>query len=96
MAEKKDKITIVGLGYVGLPLAIAFAKKYLVTGYDIDEKRIHELQRGNDVTLEVSKSDLEEVLQENYSDLSKNKSGLFLTTLKVSLFIKTISILASA
>ncbi len=79
MAEKKDKITIVGLGYVGLPLAIAFAKKYLVTGYDIDEKRIHELQRGNDVTLEVSKSDLEEVLQENYSDLSKNKSGLFLT-----------------
>ena len=79
MAEKKDKITIIGLGYVGLPLAIAFSEKYEVIGFDIDKKRIRELQSGNDSTLEVNKLELEGVLRENYSDLSKNERGLFLT-----------------
>ena len=79
MAERKDKIAVIGLGYVGLPLAIAFSKKYLVAGYDIDEKRIRELRSGNDITLEVGRGELEEVLRENYSDLSKNGYGLFLT-----------------
>lgn len=47
-------IAIVGLGYVGLPLALAFATKYKVTGYDIDLKRIEELQQGFDRTHEVA------------------------------------------
>ena len=47
------KISIIGLGYVGLPLAVAFAKKFNVVGYDIDESRIKELNNGNDKTLEV-------------------------------------------
>ena len=55
------KISIIGLGYVGLPLAVAFAKKFQVVGYDIDESRIKELIDGNDKTLEVENSILQEV-----------------------------------
>lgn len=49
-----NKIAIVGLGYVGLPLAVEFAEKYPVWGYDIDAKRTHELLSGLDRTLEIS------------------------------------------
>lgn len=52
------KIGIIGLGYVGLPLAIEFSSKISVIGYDIDEVRIEELRVGKDSTLEVSKEDL--------------------------------------
>jgi UDP-N-acetyl-D-galactosamine dehydrogenase len=48
-----DKICIVGLGYVGLPLAVAFAEKYDVVGFDINTTRIAELKNGYDTTLEV-------------------------------------------
>ena len=47
------KICIVGLGYVGLPLLVAFGEKYKVIGYDTDELRIKELIGGTDSTLEV-------------------------------------------
>ncbi len=47
------KIAIIGLGYVGLPLALAFAKKYEVVGFDIDEKRITDLNNGKDINNEV-------------------------------------------
>jgi UDP-N-acetyl-D-galactosamine dehydrogenase len=50
----KNKIAIIGLGYVGLPLAVEFAKHYPVVGFDISESRISELQKGNDFTKEVS------------------------------------------
>ena len=52
------KIAVVGLGYVGLPLAIEFAKKFKVTGYDINSSRIDELQKNHDSTLEVSDKNL--------------------------------------
>ncbi len=52
------KIAIIGLGYVGLPLAVEFAKKFKVTGYDINSSRIDELKKGQDSTLEVSNKDL--------------------------------------
>ena len=55
---KKEKIAIVGLGYVGLPLAIAFSKKYEVIGYDINKKRIRELLNFYDITNETSTFDL--------------------------------------
>ena len=45
---KKDKIAIIGLGYVGLPLARLFATKYSVVGFDINENRISELMSGVD------------------------------------------------
>lgn len=54
----KDKICIIGMGYVGLPLAVAFAEKYSVIGFDINSTRIKELQSGIDSTLEVSSDEL--------------------------------------
>jgi len=56
-------ITIIGLGYVGLPLAHAFAKKYKVVGFDINKKRLEELKDGIDSTLELTKQQLLEVKQ---------------------------------
>ncbi len=52
------KIGVVGLGYVGLPLAIAFSKKYDVVGFDINSQRINELKSGVDLTLEVDSEEL--------------------------------------
>jgi UDP-N-acetyl-D-galactosamine dehydrogenase len=52
------KIAIIGLGYVGLPLAVAFSKKYKVIGYDINKTRIEYLNRGIDQSLEVSEEEL--------------------------------------
>ena len=49
----KNKIAVIGLGYVGLPLARLFATKYPVVGFDINATRIQELQSGKDSTLEV-------------------------------------------
>ncbi len=57
-----DKIAIIGLGYVGLPLAVAFAGKYKVVGFDINESRINELNNGHDRTLEVEDEVLKSVL----------------------------------
>jgi len=58
----KDIITIIGLGYVGLPLAVEFSKKYRVIGFDIFGDRIDELKNGYDRTLEVSKDCLADAL----------------------------------
>ena len=55
---KKDKIAIIGLGYVGLPLARLFATKYSVVGFDINNDRISELMSGVDSTLEVDKPNI--------------------------------------
>ena len=58
----KDKIiSIIGLGYVGLPLAVVFAKKYKVIGFDINKSRIGELKKGYDRTLEISEDELKSV-----------------------------------
>jgi UDP-N-acetyl-D-galactosamine dehydrogenase len=59
---KKDKIAIIGLGYVGLPLARLFATKYSVIGFDINFDRISELMSGVDSTLEVNNKTLQSVL----------------------------------
>lgn len=70
------KIAIIGLGYVGLPLARLFATKYHVVGYDIKIKRINELKNGIDTTLEVGSQLLQSVLTE---DINAEK-GLFITS----------------
>ncbi|WP_180065152.1 Vi polysaccharide biosynthesis UDP-N-acetylglucosamine C-6 dehydrogenase TviB [Acinetobacter sp. YH16037] len=61
------KIAIIGLGYVGLPLAVEFGKKVPVVGFDIHQKRIDELRSGRDHTLEVSPEELAQSAQLSYS-----------------------------
>ena len=56
--QNNFRITVVGLGYVGLPLAIALARKFLVTGFDTDQQRVSELRSGEDRTGEVSSEEL--------------------------------------
>ncbi|CAD0224381.1 nucleotide sugar dehydrogenase [Chryseobacterium sp. JV274] len=63
--KKEHKIAIIGLGYVGLPLARLFATQYSVVGFDINKKRIAELNTGVDSTLEVENEVLESVLIQN-------------------------------
>lgn len=71
------KIGVIGLGYVGLPLAVEFAKKFPVIGFDIDKKRVADLQNGKDFTLEVEDELLTSVL--TASSPSKGQKGLFPT-----------------
>ncbi len=80
MLENK-KIAIIGLGYVGLPLAVEFAKKYAVVGFDINENRIAQLNAGEDVTKETSKSELSAVLKGSPS----SEIGLYLSGHHVAL-----------
>ncbi|WP_295231665.1 nucleotide sugar dehydrogenase [uncultured Chryseobacterium sp.] len=73
--KNQHKIAVIGLGYVGLPLARLFATKYPVVGFDINQKRIEELNSGKDFTLEVDDSILQEVLvQENPFIVENDKS----------------------
>ena len=74
--EKQYKIAVIGLGYVGLPLARLFATQYPVVGFDINQKRIGELNTGEDSTLEVENEVLKAVLlQENAFQAAGN--GLY-------------------
>lgn len=61
------KIGVIGLGYVGLPLARLFATKYPVVGFDINQKRVNELNDGNDFTLEISSELLQQVLVKEFN-----------------------------
>ena len=72
MLENK-KIAIIGLGYVGLPLAVEFGKSRLTLGFDINPSRIEELKAGKDNTLEVSEKDLERAI---HLDLSSDQNDL--------------------
>ncbi len=69
-------IAIIGLGYVGLPLAIEFAKKYKVVGFDINEERVKELNKSDDRTKEANLVDLEEVLLKGGLYFSSNVNDL--------------------
>lgn len=73
----KPKIAVIGLGYVGLPLARLFATKYSVVGFDINIGRVAELMSGTDSTLEVDDETLQSVLVQKPSD----KIGLFCSTM---------------
>ena len=70
---KNHNITVIGLGYVGLPLAALFASKYPVIGFDINNTRVNELQSGVDNTLEVEKDLLQSVLKTS----NNNEVGLY-------------------
>jgi len=71
-----SKIAVIGLGYVGLPLAVEFGKKYPTIGFDINASRISELKNGEDSTLEVSEGELKQVDSLSYSsDINDLKSA---------------------
>jgi UDP-N-acetyl-D-glucosamine/UDP-N-acetyl-D-galactosamine dehydrogenase len=74
------RIAVVGLGYVGLPLAVEFAKKYPVTGFDIKQDRVDALRKGHDETLEISDDELNNVLITAHIPEAEATKGLFLTT----------------
>ena len=71
------KIAIIGLGYVGLPLAVEFGKKFPTIGFDINEDRVKELREGFDKTLEVDNKLLLRVISSEYNNSQK---GLFVST----------------
>jgi len=91
MQLNEIKIGVIGLGYVGLPLAVEFAKKFPVVGFDINQARIDELAKGHDSTLEVEDENLKSVLNSQLftpnstlptpnSSLLTLNSGLHLST----------------
>lgn len=77
--NNEKKIAVIGLGYVGLPLAVEFAKKYKTIGFDINRSRVKALKNGEDHTLEVASNDLKGVLINNTEDLIKAEVGLLPT-----------------
>jgi len=68
MMKNTPCVAVIGLGYVGLPLAVEFAKKYPTIGFDINKKRVDELNQGKDFTLEVEDQDLKSVLKRTTSN----------------------------
>ena len=76
------QIAVIGLGYVGLPLAVEFGKHFPTTGFDINQSRLKELQSGNDFTREVSASGLAEAVHLNYTsnDQDLSESQVYIVT----------------
>ena len=81
---EKANIAVIGLGYVGLPLAVEFSKKYSTTGFDINNNRVDSLNTGTDYTLEVSDSEMSKALERGLK-LSSNiedikRSSVYIVT----------------
>lgn len=77
MTNVAPKIAVIGLGYVGLPLAIEFSKYFNTTGYDISTNRVNELRNGQDHTRETTSAQIQEVLK---TEPHLDGKGLFLTS----------------
>lgn len=75
--SKKDKISVIGLGYVGIPLAIEFAKYVKVIGFDINEEKINQYKLGNDITKEVGNEEMKKTTVEFTCDENKLKEAKF-------------------
>jgi UDP-N-acetyl-D-galactosamine dehydrogenase len=76
MSSNSHHLAIIGLGYVGLPLAVEFSKKYKVVGFDINKVRVNELNKFVDKTLEIDSADLKKFVLKNFGN--KN-NGLLIT-----------------
>ena len=76
----EKKIAVIGLGYVGLPLAVEFAKQYPTVGFDINGPRVDELMNGHDRTLEVEDEDLKQVIASDLVTTEKERKGLYCST----------------
>ena len=88
--DHKYQVAVMGLGYVGLPLSLEFAKKYPVVGFDIDQKRVHELQNGFDRTKEVDDVDLisDIVFSSNVDDIAASNTYIVTVPTPVDQFYK--------
>lgn len=74
------RIAVIGLGYVGLPLAVEFAKKYVTVGFDINSDRVAELNLGIDRTREVEDAELKEIIDKDLVSIAKKGKGLYVST----------------
>jgi UDP-N-acetyl-D-galactosamine dehydrogenase len=70
MKLSETKISTIGLGYVGLPLALSFAENYKVIGFDVNDTRVKQLNTGHDCTLEIKAQILNSLLDCEISHLS--------------------------
>jgi UDP-N-acetyl-D-glucosamine/UDP-N-acetyl-D-galactosamine dehydrogenase len=77
LLNRKEKLSVVGLGYVGMPLAVAFAKELNVIGYDLNENKIKLYESGIDPTNEVGNKEIENTTVEFTSDETKLKEAKF-------------------
>jgi UDP-N-acetyl-D-galactosamine dehydrogenase len=75
--KEETKIAVIGLGYVGLPLAVAFATKFPVVGFDTDAQRVQSITEGKDLTLEVSSKALAQVMLHSEPFTKPNSIGFF-------------------
>jgi len=82
IGDKTVVLGVIGLGYVGLPLAVEFGKKYKVIGFDINEKRVDELRSGKDRTLEVNTEELSEAKELSFTTKldELKKANVFIVT----------------
>ena len=80
--DKTIVLGVIGLGYVGLPLAVEFGKKYQVIGFDVNDKRVRELRSGKDRTLEVNSEELSEAKKLSFTtELEElKKANVFIVT----------------
>ncbi|CAM4282527.1 nucleotide sugar dehydrogenase [Lacicoccus alkaliphilus] len=78
LQAKEEAISVIGLGYVGLPLAVEFAKQYDVIGYDVNEDKLEQYRNGTDVTDEVGDESLHQSTMQFTSDESDLKKSKFL------------------
>ena len=78
----RHKIAVIGLGYVGLPLAVEFGKKYRTVGFDVNAVRIKQLRAGRDVTLETTSAELKATRKLRFSAQTKDlkSCNLFIVT----------------
>ena len=76
----EKKIAVIGLGYVGLPLAVEFAKQYPTIGFDINSRRVNELKSGHDQTLEVDDTNLQKEIVSDLAMVESRGRGLYCTT----------------
>ena len=76
MKLNNKKIAVIGLGYVGLPLAVEFARKYNTTGFDINNKRVNELADGIDTTLEISDDYLKDTINTHLFIITSDKNKI--------------------
>lgn len=77
LARGEDALAVVGLGYVGMPLAVAFAKKFRVIGFDIDREKIEQYRSGHDATLEVGDEGIAQSKVEFTSDEARIREAGF-------------------
>ena len=77
LVNKKEKLSLIGLGYVGMPIAVAFAKKVQVIGFDINDSKVRMYKKGVDMTREVGDEALKETTVDFTSDASRLREAKF-------------------